>query len=186
MEITIGTTVIESRQGDLTTLEVDAVVNAANERLAHGGGLAAAIVRAGGAVIQEESDAWVLERGPLHPGIAAVTGSGSLPCRGVVHVAGPIYREGRDNEGLLRTAVGAALAAAAGEGFRSVALPAISAGVFGYPLEEACTVIASETARWAAEHPSAFRLILLVGFTGATADAFAAGLAATSEGDPPA
>jgi putative ATPase len=167
MEITIGTTAIRSIEADLTTLEVDAIVNAANERLAHGGGLAAAIVRAGGEVIQEESDAWVLEHGPLSPGVAAVTGAGNLACRGIVHVAGPVYKEGRDNQGLLRAAVGGALKAAAGEAYRTLAMPAISAGVFGYPRTEACAVIAAETAR--------------LGFDREAAADFAAGLEALSE-----
>ncbi len=178
MEIKAGTTVIRAEQGNLITLQVDAIVNAANERLAHGGGLAAAIVRAGGYVIQEESDAWVLEHGPLTPGTAAVTGPGRLPCRAVIHVAGPVYRENMDNEGLLRTAVGAALAATAGLGYRSVALPAISAGIFGYPKEEAAAVIASEAAAWAGEHPNALHLIRLVGLSEPIVAAFAEGLAA--------
>lgn len=176
MEITIGTTTVRAIQGDLTALDVDVVVNAANERLAHAGGLAAALARAGGEVIQQESDAWVLEHGPLHPGLAAVTGAGALPCRAVVHVAGPVWKAGHDNEGLLRTAVRAALSAAAGTELRTVALPAISAGIFGYPVGEAAGVIASETAAWVAEHPNAFRLVLLVGVDGETAAAFAEGL----------
>ena len=178
MDITVGRTTIRAEQADITSLDIDVIVNPANERLAHGGGLAAAIVRAGGRVIQEESDAWVLEHGPLHPGVAAVTGAGALPCKAVVHVAGPVHREGRDNEGLLRTAVGAALATAAGEGHRRVAVPAISAGIFGYPTEEATAVIASEAVRWAAEHPNALHLILLVGYEEPVAAAFAAGLEA--------
>jgi len=178
MEITVGTTAISTAQDDLTTMDVDVIVNAANERLAHGGGLALAIVRAGGDVIQQESDGWVLEHGPLHPGIAAVTGSGSLPCQAVVHVAGPVYKEGRDNEELLRTAVGAALAAATGEEHRSVALPAISAGIFGYPMDEASAVIASAAADWAEEHPNALHQIVLVGFSDRATEAFEAGLAA--------
>jgi O-acetyl-ADP-ribose deacetylase (regulator of RNase III) len=178
MEITVGATTIRAEQGDLTDLEVDVVVNAANERLAHGGGLAAAIVRAGGDVIQQESDAWVAEHGPLHSGLAAVTGPGSLPCRAIVHVAGPYYREGADNEGLLRTAVGAALALAGSEGFRSVAVPAISAGVFGYPMTDATRIIASEAVRWAEEHPNALHLILLTGHDAPATEAFRAGLAA--------
>jgi putative ATPase len=179
MEITVGRTTIRAAQGDLTALDVDAVVNAANERLAHGGGLAAALVRAGGRVIQDESDAWVLERGPLTPGTAAVTGAGDLPATSVVHVAGPVYRQDRDNEELLRKAVDAALAAAAGAGHRSVAMPALSAGIFGYPVEEATGVISSQAARWAEEHPNALHLVLLVGYDEATAAGFAAGLRAT-------
>ncbi|MCB2223378.1 MAG: macro domain-containing protein [Actinobacteria bacterium] len=180
METTVGQTTIRSHRGDLTTMEVDAIVNAANERLAHAGGLAGAIARAGGDAIQRESDAWVLEHGPLHPGLAAVTGPGNLPCRAIVHVAGPVHRPGRDNEGLLRAAVQAALAGAVGSGARTVAMPAISAGVFGYPLDEAAAVIADETLRWAAEHTHALSLILLVGFDDDAERAFAAGIEAAA------
>jgi len=76
-------------EGDLTTQKVDAVVNAANEHFAHGGGVAAAIVAAGGQVIQDESDAWVGKHGPLSPGVAAVTGAGTMSSRWVIQVAGP-------------------------------------------------------------------------------------------------
>ena len=164
-------------EGDLTALEVEAVVNAANDRLVHGGGLAAAIVRRGGRVIQTESDAWVHEYGPLSPGTAAVTGAGDLPARLVIHVAGPRYRGDGDDEELLRSAVRAALQAAEREGVDTIALPAISAGIFGYPLEEATTVIASEVVAWTGDHdrPSS---INLVGFDGTVADAFRTGLAA--------
>ncbi|MBU1493723.1 MAG: macro domain-containing protein [Actinobacteria bacterium] len=186
MEIVVGATTIRAEQADLTTLEIDVIVNAANERLAHSGGLAAAIVRAGGAVIQEESDAWVREHGPLHPGIAAVTGPGSLPCRAIVHVAGPVFREDRDNEGLLRGAVGAALAAATVDGHRSVALPAISGGIFGYPLQEAARVIAAASVEWAEQHPHALYLILLVGLNEEATAAFADGLRAVDYPGPKA
>jgi len=170
-----GTTVTVVR-GDLTDQEVDAVVNAANEHLAHGGGVAAAIVRAGGRIIQEESDAWVARHGPLLPGRAAVTGAGNLPARHVVHVAGPRYRPGRDNAALLRTAVRAALDATVAAGDRSVASPAISAGVFGYPREEATRVIAAEGVRWAGEYPGCLDEIRLVGYDAGSAEDFARAL----------
>jgi len=163
---------------DLTRQEVDAVVNAANEHLQHGGGLAAALVRAGGWKIQEESNRWVAEHGPLSPGVAAVTGAGRMPAGCVVHVAGPRFRAGQDNEGLLRSAVRAALDAATGRGCRTLAMPAISAGIFGYPVGEAARVIADESAAWARAHPGALDEIRLVGFDDPAADAFAAGLAA--------
>ena len=105
MEITAGSTTIRAKQGDLTALDVDAIVNAANDRLQHGGGLAAAIVRAGGLEIQVESDRWVREHGPLAPGEAAVTTAGRMTCRAVVHVAGPMWREDQDNAELLSAAV---------------------------------------------------------------------------------
>jgi putative ATPase len=158
-------------------MDVDAIVNAANEHLRHGGGLAAAIVRAGGPAIQDESVRWVTEHGPLSPGSAAVTGAGSLPARIVVHVAGPRYRTDQDNERLLRAAISAALTAAVEHGCRSVALPAISAGIFGYPLKEAATVIASEAAEWAGSNPSRLDEIRLVGYDERVASAFADALA---------
>ncbi len=164
-------------QGDLTAQEVDAVVNAANEHLAHGGGVAAALVRAGGPVVQIESDGWVAEHGPLTPGTAAVTSAGNMPARWVVHVVGPRYREEQDNEGLLRQAVTAALDAAAGLGARSVALPAISAGVFGYPRDQATAVIATACLAWTEAHPEALDEVRLVGYDAAVTADFAAGLA---------
>lgn len=175
--VVVAGTTISALEADLTRQEVDAVVNAANEHLRHGGGLAAAIVSAGGWEIQEESNRWVAEHGPLSPGVAAVTGAGRMPARFVVHVAGPRYREGADNEGLLHAAVGAALDAAAAHACRTVAMPAISAGIFGYPPAEAARVIASACAAWAGEHRGALDEIHLVGFNRAAADAFAAGLA---------
>lgn len=174
--MTVAGTSISALCGDLTRQEADAIVNAANEYLEHGGGLAGAIVSAGGDTIQHESDRWVDRYGSLTPGSAAVTGAGRLPTRMVIHVAGPIYREGQDNESLLRTAVRVALDTAAARGCRTVALPAISAGVFGYPLREAARVIAAECAVWAGEHPGSLSEIRLVGFDAAAEEAFAAGL----------
>ena len=169
-------TSIEAVQADLTTLEVDAIVNAANERLEHGGGVALAIAQAGGPSVQEESDAWVREHGEVGPGDAAVTTAGDMPARIVVHVVGPRYREGQNNGGMLRAAVEAALGAAEEHGVESIALPAISAGVFGYPLGEATAVIASAVVDWASEHEMP-RKILLVGYDEKAANAFEAGLA---------
>lgn len=175
-EANAGGTRLTALCADLTRQRVDAIVNAANEYLAHGGGLAGAIVRAGGEEIQDESDRWVAEHGPLSPGVAAVTEAGRLPARMVIHVAGPIYREGQDNARLLRTAVEAALDAAAARGCRTVALPAISAGIFGYPLREATRVIAASCAAWAATHPGSLDEIRLVGFDPAAQEAFRDGL----------
>ncbi len=171
-------TTITAITGDLTAMDVDVIVNAANEHLAHGGGVAAAIVRAGGPVVQRQSDDWVDAHGPLSPGVAAVTGAGAMPARAVVHVAGPRYREGQDNAGLLRTAVTAALDAAIAAGHRTVALPAISAGIFGYPLADATRVIAAAVHRWVEEHPADLDEIQLVGFNERVAAAFRAGLEA--------
>ena len=175
-----GTTIV-AVQGDLTRTEVDAVVNAANTQLQHGGGVAGALSRAGGPSIQRESDAWVAEHGELTPGTAAVTTAGDLPAQHLVHVAGPVYEEGQDNEGLLRQAVTAALDAASAEGARTAALPAISAGIYGYPQEEATAVIAHACVTWAQEHEQALDEIQLIGLDEAATADFAEGLrAATS------
>jgi putative ATPase len=155
--------------GDLTAQAVDAVVNAANNRLQHGGGVAAAIVRAGGRIIQDESNHWVRTHGSLPPDGAAVTTAGAMPAQHVIHVAGPIYREGQDNEGLLRAAVTAGLEAAADVGAESIAFPAISAGIYGYPIAEATAVLADEIVQWTQRHPDALRQVRLVGFDTAAA-----------------
>ncbi len=159
-------------EGDLTTIPADAIVNAANEHLQHGGGVAAAIVARGGPSIQRESDEWVGQNGPLVPGQAAITTAGNLPCRFVIHVVGPRYHSGQDNPGLLARAVVAALDAAALSGCRRVAMPAISTGVFGYPRAEACRVIVETCQRWLTDHPGLLSRIDLVAFDPEAADDF--------------
>lgn len=163
-------------QGDLTALEVDAVVNAANERLSHGGGVAAALARAGGPDVQRESDAWVSDHGPVEPGQAAVTTAGEMPADVVVHVVGPRYGRGGDDEALLTQAVRAALDAAADHDSGSVALPAISAGIFGYPPDEATRVIAAACVDWLAAHDGSVADVVLVGYDDETAGLFADGV----------
>jgi O-acetyl-ADP-ribose deacetylase (regulator of RNase III) len=172
-------TEIRAIQADITTLGVDAIVNAANVHLQHGGGVALAIARAGGPEIQAESDAWVHDQGPLSPRVAAVTTAGDMPARFVIHVAGPVFEEGRDNEAQLRTAVSAALDAAVEAGARSVALPAISAGIYGYPVAEAAAAIADQCARWCGDHTDAFDEIILVGYDTTVAAAFTTALQGT-------
>ncbi|GMQ84673.1 MAG: macro domain-containing protein [Acidimicrobiia bacterium] len=163
-------------EGDITGQDVDVIVNAANAKLLHGGGVAAAISRAGGPVIDEESRAWVAANGPVGPGVAAVTSGGDLAAGHVVHVVGPVFVPGGDNEDRLRRAVAAALDAALVLEVSSVALPAISAGIYGYPPEQATLVIASEVVAWLASHPESFTEVRLVAFTADTASAFAAAL----------
>lgn len=143
-ETTAGGTRVTVVVGDLTRQDVDAIVNAANRHLRHGGGVAGAIARAAGPTVQRESDAWVAEHGPLGEGDAAVTAAGALRARHVVHVAGPVWEADRDDEPALRAAVRGALAAAVEAGARTVALPAISSGIYGYPPDDATRIIADE------------------------------------------
>jgi len=139
----INRTVLELVQGDITELETDAIVNAANERLAHGGGVAAVISRKGGPAIQRESDEWVRRHGRVPTGSAAITSGGDLTARYVIHAVGPVYdrsNPARSAE-LLASAVRSALRIADEHGLKSIALPAISTGIFGYPMEEAAEVM---------------------------------------------
>ncbi|MCS7260433.1 MAG: macro domain-containing protein [Anaerolineae bacterium] len=137
--------VIRIVQGDLTEEQVDAIVNAANEHLQHGGGVAGAIVRKGGHVIQEESNRWVREHGPVRTGTAAITSAGTLPCRYVIHTVGPVWRGGSQGEdALLASAVRSALDMAVRYQLRSVALPAISSGIFGFPKARCAEIILQE------------------------------------------
>jgi O-acetyl-ADP-ribose deacetylase (regulator of RNase III) len=158
--------------GDLTVEQVDAIVNAANSQLAHGGGLAGAIVRRGGQIIQEESNAVA----PVPVGSAATTTAGALPCSWVIHTVGPRWGEG-DEELKLRSAVCAALDEADRLGARSVALPAISTGIFAYPKDKGTRTIVEEILRWLGRHPdSVVQTLRLAAFDTTTADLFAAAL----------
>ncbi len=163
---------IEARTDDLTTIEVDVVVNAANEHLSHGGGVAAALARAGGPAVQAESDDWVAEHGPVEVGTAAVTSAGDLPATWIVHVVGPRYAGDGADAARLAGSVAAALDAAAELGATSIALPAISAGIFGYPLADATRVIATACRTWVSAHPDAALDVVLVGVNDAVTGAF--------------
>ncbi len=140
MRKTINGATIELIRGDLTRMDTDAIVNAANEQLAHGGGVAGAIVSRGGSSIQKESDAWVAEHGPAVTGTAAITGAGTLEARYVIHAVGPVMGQG-DEDALLASATRAALERAEESGLKSIAFPAISTGVFGYPVDRCAQVM---------------------------------------------
>ncbi|MDW8325212.1 MAG: macro domain-containing protein [Anaerolineales bacterium] len=139
-------------QGDLTEERVDAIVNAANAHLAHGGGLAGAIVRKGGRVIQDESDAWVKQHGPAGHDKPALTGPGALPCKAIIHAVGPVWGSG-DEDAKLRTAYTAALQLAHAQGFTSIAFPSLSTGIFGFPVERAAPIAIQAVIDFCAAHP---------------------------------
>ncbi len=125
---------LEICQGDLTQEPVDAIVNAANSSLSHGGGIAAAISRGGGPTIQRESDAWVREHGPVSHAEPAYTSAGRLPARYVIHAVGPVMGEG-DEDRKLADAIRGSLRRASELNLKSIAFPAISAGIFSVPKE---------------------------------------------------
>ena len=141
MQIKINRTTLELVQGDITEMATEAIVNAANEHLVHGGGVAGVISRRGGPAIQRESDEWVRRRGRVPTGSAAITSGGQLEARYVIHAVGPVYDGTPRVAKLLASAVQAALKIADEYGLKSVALPAISTGIFGYPMDEAAPVM---------------------------------------------
>jgi putative ATPase len=138
--------------GDLTLEAVDAIVNAANAHLAHGGGVAAAIVRRGGAEIQDESRTWVAEHGPASHNQPALTGAGDLAASYVIHAVGPRWGEGQE-EHKLRSAVTSSLVLADETGLSSIALPAISTGIFGFPKQLGARVILDAIVDYVTGHP---------------------------------
>lgn len=133
-------TALQLVHGDLTAEEVDAIVNPANARLTHGGGVAGLIALKGGLTIDEESRRWVREHGPVSHARPAFTSSGNLPARYVIHAVGPVWGSGGE-DAKLGAAVSGALALAAELGLRSLSLPAISTGVFGFPMPRAARII---------------------------------------------
>jgi O-acetyl-ADP-ribose deacetylase (regulator of RNase III) len=126
---------LEVLESDITRLEVDAITNAANTDLAHGGGVAGAIVRAGGRAIQEESD----RLAPIELGEAVATGAGSLPARWVIHAA-TMRLDGPTSAEVIRAATESALSRAEELGVRSLGLVAFGTGVGGFPLAEAARI----------------------------------------------
>jgi O-acetyl-ADP-ribose deacetylase len=130
---------IEVRQADITKLEVDAIANAANTELKHGGGVAGAIVRAGGPVIQDESD----RKAPIGLGEAVETGAGGLPSRWVIHAA-TMELGGPTSAEIVRNATASTLRKADELGARSLGLVAFGTGVGGFPLTEAARIEVEE------------------------------------------
>ena len=133
---------IEVLETDITTLEVDAIANAANTRLLHGGGVAGAISRAGGPAIQQESE----RKAPIGLGEAVETSGGELPCRWVIHAA-TMELGGPTSADIIRRATAATLARADELGAGSLALVAFGTGVGGFPVEEAARIEVAEVRR---------------------------------------
>jgi O-acetyl-ADP-ribose deacetylase (regulator of RNase III) len=133
---------IEVQQADITKLQVDAIANAANTELRHGGGVAGAISRAGGPAVQAESE----ERAPIELGEAVATTGGEMPCRWVIHAATMVLG-GPTSAEIIRKATASTLAKADELGAKSLALVAFGTGVGGFPLEEAARIEAEEVRR---------------------------------------
>lgn len=159
-------------QGDITIEEVDAIVNAANERLQHGGGVAWAISKKGGAAIQKESDEWIRRHGPVSHARPAWTSGGALPARYVIHAVGPVWGDG-DEDKKLSDAVTGSLRAADELNCTSLSMPAISTGIFGFPKKRAAGVIFNAIKGYFAKKPdSSVKLVRIVLFDDPTVRIF--------------
>lgn len=138
---------------DICDEQVDAIVNAANEELSHGGGLAASISRRGGPVINSESSQWINQNGRVLTGKVAYTKGGNLHAKYVIHAVGPVYRNGKRGEkGKLISCVRESLLLGEKLEVQSISFPAISSGIFGYPKEESADVIMKCIARYLYEN----------------------------------
>jgi O-acetyl-ADP-ribose deacetylase len=159
---------IEIRQGDITEVDTDAVVNAANNDLQLGGGLAGAIRRKGGPRIQAECD----EIGTIPVGGAAITSGGNLKARYVIHAAS-MQLGGATSAQSLRSSTAHALRIAAQEGLKSIAFPAVGAGIGGFPMRECAEIMLRETARHF-ENPTSIERVCFVLFDKEALAAFGA------------
>jgi len=133
---------IQVRHGDMTEENVDCIVNAANASLDHASGLAGAIIKKGGEVIQRDSDIWISKNGRLEEGMVMHTIAGKLPCKFVLHAVGPMWHGGNAGEEvLLGMTVVSCLTLAEELKCTSISLPAISSGIFGFPKERCATIM---------------------------------------------
>lgn len=132
--------IIRLVKGDITERNVDVIVNAANSYLKHGAGVAGAIVRKGGSIIQQESD----KIGYVEIGSAVITTSGKLPCKAVIHTVGPRMGQGNEDKNL-RKAVQSCLKLATDKEFKSISMPAISSGIFGFPKDRCAKILLDES-----------------------------------------
>jgi O-acetyl-ADP-ribose deacetylase (regulator of RNase III) len=154
MEVSIGKSVLELAEGDITELATDAIVNAANAQLQLGGGVAGAIRRKGGPVIQAECN----RIGGTFVGGAVLTTGGNLKARHVIHAVGPRMGEGEEDD-KLRNATVNSLKVADENGLRSIALPAISTGIFGFPIERCAEIMLATTIDYLQEETGLDRVV---------------------------
>lgn len=146
--------IIRLVKGDITERTVDVIVNAANSYLKHGGGVAGAIVRKGGGIIQKESD----KIGFVPVGCSVITGAGKLPCKAVIHAVGPKIGEG-DEDAKLRNSVSSSLTLASEMNFRSISMPAISSGIFGFPKDRCAEILVEEAKKYLMSNATSLEII---------------------------
>jgi O-acetyl-ADP-ribose deacetylase len=135
--------IIRLIKGDITDQNVDVIVNPANSYLKHGGGVAGAIVRKGGKIIQTESD----RIGFVPVGSSVITTSGELPCQAIIHTVGPKMGKGNEDFKLLKS-IHSSLSLASDHNYKSISIPAISSGIFGFPKDRCANILLDESIRF--------------------------------------
>jgi O-acetyl-ADP-ribose deacetylase (regulator of RNase III) len=169
VQLQFGNCAIEIVQGDITRLEVEGIVNAANTQLKGGGGVDGAIHRAAGPELLEACR----EIGGCPTGEAVVTPGFRLPARYVIHTPGPVYRDGNHDEaGLLAACYRNCFERAREKGVRTLAFPAISCGIYRFPLDEATGIPLSETRRAVSAYPEVFERVVFCAFDAKTFRAY--------------
>jgi O-acetyl-ADP-ribose deacetylase (regulator of RNase III) len=141
-------------KGDITEQNVDVVVNPANSFLKHGGGVAAAIVRKGGYIIQKESD----KIGFVPVGSSVITTSGKLPCTAIIHTVGPKMGEGNEDFKLSKS-IHSSLSLASEKGYTSISIPAISSGIFGFPKDICADILLDGSIKFLTNNNTTLQLI---------------------------
>lgn len=163
---------LEIHAGDITRMDSDVIVNAANKNLAHGGGVAAAIVRRGGQIIQEESRKWIEVHGPISHSKPAFTTAGEINCKFVIHAVGPIWGEGNEVMKLAQ-AIRGSLGLANDLQAKSISFPAISTGIFGFPANRAADIFMEEISAYSINNQGqSLQKIILVLFNAKTLNTF--------------
>lgn len=151
------------KKGDITNEKTDAVVNPANGQLIHGGGAAKAIVIKGGDEIQRQCDLIVRKTGMIPAGKAVITCAGKLPCKFVIHAVGPRMGDGNEDL-LLKKAVRSALTLAELYNLKSVSMPAISSGIFGFPKDRCAEILISTAKEFLLEQNINIRTVVMCNY----------------------
>jgi O-acetyl-ADP-ribose deacetylase (regulator of RNase III) len=177
VEARIDKTLLKTIVQDITTLRVDAIVNAANSSLIGGGGVDGAIHRAGGPDILHECKVIVAKIGRLPTGEAVITTAGRMDSKYVIHTVGPVWHGGGSNEpGLLQNCYRNSLKLAIENNLKTIAFPSISTGIYGYPVQLAADVAVRTVIQKVKENPGKFDEIIFCGFDAATEAEYARAL----------
>ncbi|AYF54295.1 macro domain-containing protein [Clostridium botulinum C] len=169
--IKIGNKEIVIKKGDITNESSDAIVNAANGMLKHVGGVAAAIVKKGGREVQEESNKIVRKEGIIPVGGAVITRGYKLPCKYIIHTVGPRMGEG-DEEIKLKNAILSALCLAEQHNLKSLSIPAVSSGIFGFPKERCANILINTAIEFLKTSAKSIERIIMCNFDDKTYEVF--------------